>query len=160
MKRSYFTSVVVALVLGVALMACGGSANAATSNQFVAGDYIGAPRVFSVDRVRMVTATPTQFVLQYNDGNASDTFVDSAGTLFAKLRANAPALKQFVQIGTSGVWINPDAARKIQCQWGTATPGQPSATGDHLYVVWTPPGDFMAPDANCATFNAIKANSN
>jgi hypothetical protein len=159
MKRITLT-LLSAIAFCIGLVACGG-AQAATSNEFVSIDsYTGAPRVFSVDRVRMVTATPSQFVLQYNDGNVSDAFPDNNGQLFAKLKAFAPALKTFVQIGTSGVWIDPDAARKIQCQYGTSTPGQPSTAGDHLYLVWTPPGYLLAEDIGCVTFNAIKAASN
>jgi len=149
------------LFLAFAVFAAMSAAQAATSNEFIANDsYAGAPRVFSVDRVRMVTATPTQFVLQYLDGNSSEVFADTNGQLFAKLKAFAPALKTFVQVGTSGVWIDPDAARKIQCQYGTSVPGQPSTSGDHLYLVWSPPGYLLVEDIGCATFNAIKANAN
>lgn len=147
--------IILGLLVSAFLAACGGHAQAATSNEFVSGGL-----VYSVDNVRMITATSSQFVLQYNDGNSSEVFADSNGALLAKLLAFAPALKTMKQIGTSGVYINPDQARKIQCQFGTGTPGTPTPSGDHMFLIWSPPGYLLADDFNCVTFNAIKANAN
>lgn len=147
--------IILGLLVSVILAACGGQANAATSNDFVSGGI-----VYSVDNVRMITATPSQFVLQYNDGNSSEVFADTNGALLAKLLSFSPALKAMKQIGTSGVYINTDQVRKVQCQYGTGTPGQSAPTGDHMFLIWTPPGYLLAEDFNCVTFNAIKASAN
>lgn len=148
-----------ACILAVAMMVSA-FASAAISNTFTYTDQYGAPRTYSVDNVRMITVAGGAFTLQYNDGNSSDPFTDSGGTKLATLLLNAPALKTFKQIGTSGVYINPDQIRKLQCQYGLGTPGQATAQGDSLYAVWSPPGFLVVPDSGCATVNAIRANSN
>jgi hypothetical protein len=150
------------LTLACALLACMAvpAAFAATTNTFASTDAYGATRVYSVDNVRMITASGGAFTLQYNDGNSSDPFADTSGAKLASLLLNAPALKSFKQVGTSGVWINTDQIRKLQCQFGQSTPGQAGASGDTIFGYWSPPGYLLLPDPGCATYNAIKANSN
>ncbi len=147
------------MLFAAALAVFAMAAQAAPTNTFTYTQY-GEPRVYSVDNVRMITVAGGAFTLQYNDGNSSDAFNDIGGTKLASLLLNAPALKTMKQVGTSGVYVNPDQMRKFQCQYGQATPGVASATGDTMFVFWSPPGYLVIADAGCATVNAIKANSN
>lgn len=158
MKRAII-SALTGLFLG-AICVMSGAAQAATTNTFNYTNQYGEPRIYSVDNVRMITVAAGAFTLQYNDGNSSDPFTDIGGTKLAALLLNAPALKTFKQVGSSGVYINPDQIRKMQCQYGQSTPGQATAQGDTLFAYWSPPGFLLIADANCATVNAIRANSN
>lgn len=157
--KKLFTILACVLFACMAVTACGG-AHAATTNTFASTDYAGATRIYSVDHVRMITVTGGAFTLQYDDGNSSEAFADTSGAQLASLLLNAPALKDFKRLGTSGIYISPSAARKMQCQYGTSTPGQATQTGDHMFLIWTPPGYLLVEDFSCATYNTIKANSN
>lgn len=159
MKKA-ITMALSGFLLGCLLVACGG-AQAAVNNQFVSNDpYTGVAKVYTVENVRMITATPSSFTLQYVDGNSSEAFPDTNYATLTKLLNFAPALKPFKRVGNSGTYINLDLTRRVHCQWGTATPAEASNTGDHLFVYWNPPGFLLIADPGCATFNAIKANSN
>lgn len=152
--KKLFLSLACTLLTCLALAACGGNAYAATD------EFVSANALYSVTGVQMVTVTPTGFTLQYADGNSSDLFPDVGGVQFTKLKNFAPAFKDMVQVGSSGLYINPGAAKKIICQYGTGTPGTASATGDHVFVIWSHNNWNLFDDNGCTSYNAIKASAN
>lgn len=151
MKR-IFTAMFAILAIGLATY--GATAHAATSNEFVSGNSI-----YTVAGVEMVTVGSGNFMLTYDNGNSA-TFPDPTGAQFTAIRQGAPAFKTLVQVGTSGVYINTDSAKQINCQVGTATPGVATTYGDHIFVVWNKVGYALIDDAGCATYTSIKAGAN
>ncbi len=144
------------LASAAVLAACGGGNAHAATNNFVAADG----RIYSVDGVREISATPAGFQLTYTDGNYSDVFADNGYAILAQLVANAPALKRFIQVGSTGQYLNADEIKKAQCQVGTATPaGIYGSYGDHTFVAWMKAGYTLVNDPGCAFYAALKAGS-
>ena len=108
MKKSLY-SVLAGVFVACALAACG-SVDAATPNESM---FTGSPSApaYDMDQVHTVKATPSQFVLVFDSGVSSEVFGDFNGQELAKLKAAAPVLKSFIQIGNSGVWIRPGASK-------------------------------------------------
>ncbi len=152
MFKRICTTLLAVFALPFAIAACGGQAHAATNT-------IATPdgKIYSVYDVRTVTVAGGSFQLSRNGGNIPDAIADSTGSVFAAARLTAPGLKNLVQLGASGTWINTDQIAYAQCQYGTGVPGTPLTTGgDHLLVVWLTSGYTMFDDANCATATVIR----
>lgn len=134
------------------LAACGGQAHAA-NNAIATADG----KVFSVYDVRTITVAGGGFQIKRDSTNTPDVIADSTGAIFASARLTAPALKNLVQLGTSGVWLNTDTISYAWCQYGTSVPSSPVLTGGtHLFVVWQGSGYTMFEDSNCATATVIR----
>lgn len=127
---------------------------APVSNLYV-NTYDGT--VHSVTNARAIIVNPGNFQVIYADGNVSDLIPDAAGTIFAKLRANAPALKSLMKVGDAGDWAVIDQVRDVHCQYGMAVPNSPvNSGGNYMLVSWWGHGYSLYYDQNCDQYNAIK----
>lgn len=144
------------IMVMIAFAACAFSgASIAANDTFVTDNVLQ-----SVNGVQMVTVTQAGFVLQYADGNTSALFPDVGGVQFNKLHNFAPAFKSLLPVAATGQWVNPDAIKKMVCQFGSATPGEAvAAGGDHVFVNWTHNNWNLFSDPGCTVFQAIKANA-
>lgn len=154
MFKRIFSLMAAALSAAFILAACGGQAHAADN-------IVTTPdgRFYSVYDVRTITVGNGSFSIERVGGNSPVVVADPAGSIFAAAKLSAPALKNLVQVGTSGLWLNKDLIVQGACQYGVgiSTSSTPLLTGgDHTLIVWQQSGYLLIDDQNCATATTIR----